>query len=130
MQLTVISGERAQCFPATAHQAVVDHRLVRSSQRPELGRQGKGQQKVGGRDLPAQLPFQPLLALMVLTVLTMRAVAMAAGVRYQHGLRATLALHLHLRAGLTNRTLMEPPYRGLMEPAEVGGFSGFGRGDF
>ena len=31
------------------------------SQRPKFGRQGEGQQKILGRDLFFELPFQPLL---------------------------------------------------------------------
>ena len=66
-------------------------------QRPEFCRQSEGQEEVLGRDLLVQLPFQPLLTLVVLTV---RAVAMAAGMRDQHGLRTSAALDLHLRADL------------------------------
>jgi hypothetical protein len=40
---------------------------VRKDQRPEFDGQGEGQQKVLGRDLLLQLPFQPLLTLMMLT---------------------------------------------------------------
>ena len=70
---------------------------MRHRQRPELGRQGEGDQKVASRHLLLQLAFEPLLTLMVLAV---RAMAVAAGVRHQHLLRAAAALHLHLGAGL------------------------------
>ena len=66
-------------------------------ERPEFGGQGEGQQKVLGRDLLLQLPFQPLLTLMVLT---MRAVAMAAGVRDQGLMWAFAAFDQHHGAGL------------------------------
>ena len=80
LQLPIVAGEGAQRFPATAHQGVVDHRLMRPGQRPEFGRPSEGQEEVFGRDLLLQLPFQPLLALVVLAV---RAMAMAAGMRDQ-----------------------------------------------
>ena len=54
-----------------------------------------------GRDEPLQLAFQPLLALVVLTV---RAVAMAAGMRNQFLVIAVLALDLHHRARRTAAT--------------------------
>jgi len=38
---------------------------MRPGQRPELGRQGEGEQEVLGRQLALQLSFQPLLALVV-----------------------------------------------------------------
>ena len=70
---------------------------MRPGERPEFGGQGEGQQKVLGRDLLVQLPFQPLLALMMLAV---RAVAMAAGMRHQFLMRASGAFDLHHRARL------------------------------
>ena len=62
----------------TTHQQIVDDALVRPGECPEFGGEREGQHKVRGRYLFAQLPFQPLLTLVVLTV---GAVAMAAGVR-------------------------------------------------
>ena len=97
LQLPVVQAERAHRLPAATHQQIVERALVCPGQRPEFGRQGEGQQKVFGRHLLAQLAFQPLLTLMVLTVW---AVAMAAGVRDQHLMLASGALDLHLRAGL------------------------------
>ena len=70
---------------------------MRPGQRPEFGRHGEGQQEVLGGHLLLQLAFEPLLALMVLTV---RAVAMAAGMRHQCLVLAFGAFDLHLRAGL------------------------------
>jgi len=74
-----------------------DDALVREGQRPEFSGQRKGQQKVLGGDLFLHLALQPLLALVVLTV---RAVAVTAGVRYQFLMVAIRAFDLHLRAGL------------------------------
>ena len=96
-QLLVVLGERAHSLPTTTYEQVVDDALVRTSQPPEFRRQGKSQQKVFGWYLFLQLPFQPLLAFVVLAV---RAVAMAAGVRHQDLMLAPRALHLHLGAGL------------------------------
>jgi hypothetical protein len=61
-----------------------------------FGRQREGQQKVVGRDEPLHLTFQPLLALVVLTV---RAKAMAAGMRHEVVVRTVTALNLHHRTG-------------------------------
>jgi len=47
-------------------------------QRPKLSRQGEGQQKILGRHLFLKLPFQPLLAFIVLA---MRTIAMSTGMR-------------------------------------------------
>ena len=65
------------------------------SQRPKFGRQGEGQQKILGRDLFLELPFQPLLALMMLA---MRTIAMAAGMRDEDLFFAADALRQHHRA--------------------------------
>ena len=53
-------------FPGAAQEQIVEDTLVREGQRPELGRQGEGEQKVLGGNLLLQLEFQPLLALMML----------------------------------------------------------------
>ena len=64
-------------------------------QRPKFGRQGEGQQKILGWHLFVELPFQPLLAFMMLA---MRAIAMAAGMRDEDLLFAAVALRQHHRA--------------------------------
>ena len=61
-------------------------------QRPQLGRQGKGQQEIVNRHLFFELAFQPLLALVMLT---MGAVAMPAGVRHKDLTVTGGALRLH-----------------------------------
>ena len=61
-------------------------------QRPKFGRQGEGQQKIFGRDLFVELPFQPLLALMMLA---MRTIAMSAGMRDEDLFIAAVALRHH-----------------------------------
>ena len=97
LKLPVVVAEGVQRFPTAAHQQIVEHVLMRPGQRPELGRQGEGQQEVLGRQLLLQLPVQPLLALVGLTV---RAVAVAAGMGHQMLMLALGALHLHARARL------------------------------
>jgi hypothetical protein len=64
-------------------------------QRPELGRQGEREQEIRARHLALQLSFQPLLAVVVLTVW---AVTVAAGMRNQAAVLALRALQLDLRA--------------------------------
>ncbi len=83
-------------FPGATHQAVEDDLGVGQSEPAPFGRQRKGQEKVVGRDEPLHLTFQPLLALVVLTV---RAKAMAAGMRDEVVVRTVTALNLHHRTG-------------------------------
>ena len=64
-------------------------------QRPKFGRQGEGQQKILGRDLFVELPFQPLLAFMMLAMGT---IAMAAGMRDEDLFFAAVALRQQHRA--------------------------------
>ena len=91
-KLFVVLAEGAHRLPGAAHEQLVDDALVCPGQRPEFGGQGEGQQKVLGRNLLLHLAFQPLLTLMMLTV---RAMAVAAGMRHQLLLRASRALDLH-----------------------------------
>jgi hypothetical protein len=63
-------------------------------QRTQFFGQGEGQQKILGRHLLFELPFQPLLALVVLAMGT---VAMAAGMRDEHLFFAAVALRQHHR---------------------------------
>jgi hypothetical protein len=97
LQLLVVVAESTHRFPTTLHQRRVHHALVRPGERPEFGRQGKGQQEILGGHLFLQLAFQPLLALVMLAV---GAVAMAAGVRQQFLMVTFGALDLHLAAEL------------------------------
>jgi len=83
-------------FPGAAHQAVEDDLGVGQSEPAPFGRQREGQEKLVGRDEPLYLTFQPLLALVVLTV---RAKAMAAGMRDEVVVRTVTALNLHHRTG-------------------------------
>jgi hypothetical protein len=69
---------------------------VRRGESAPFGRQREGQQKMVGRDQALHLTFQPLLALVVLTV---RAKAMAVGIRYEVVVRTVTALNLHHRTG-------------------------------
>ena len=58
-------------------------------QRPKFGRQGEGQQKILGWHLLFELPFQPLLAFMMLAMGT---IAMAAGMWNEDLFFAAVAL--------------------------------------
>jgi hypothetical protein len=98
LQLPVALTEAQHGFPGRAHQQGKRDVGVRGDESAEFGRQGKGQQEIFGRNEPLRLPFQPLLALMVLAV---RAKSMAAGMRNQTVVRAVGALKLHHRAGRT-----------------------------
>ena len=97
LKLLVVLAEGAHRLPATAHQQLIDDLLVRESQRPEFGGQGERHQEILGRHLLLHLAFQPLLTLMVLA---MRAVAVAAGMRYQRLMFAFGAFDLHLQTRL------------------------------
>ncbi len=97
LKLLVVLAERTHRLPATAHEQIVEDALMRPAQPPEFGRQGEREQKVLGGHAFLHLAFQPLLTLMVLTV---RAVAMAAGVRNQDLMLASRTLDLHLGADL------------------------------
>ena len=96
LQLLVVVAEGAHRLPRTPHQQFVEDIRVRPAERPEFGGQGEGQQKVLGGHLLFHLTFQPLLTLRVLTV---RAVAMAAGVWHPFLLFAAGAFDLPHRAG-------------------------------
>ena len=96
LQLPVVLAETVHGFPGAAHQAVEDDLGVGQSEPAPFGRQREGQEKVVGRDEPLYLTFQPLLALVVLTV---RAKLMAAGMRDEVVVRTVTALNLHHRTG-------------------------------
>jgi len=74
MQEAEVSG------PAATAQQVMDDALMVPGQGPQLGRQGEGEQEVGGGHALLELALQPLLALVVLA---MGAAAMAAGLGHQ-----------------------------------------------
>jgi hypothetical protein len=65
------------------------------SQRPKFSRQGEGQQKILGWHLFLKLPFQPLLAFMMLAMGT---ITMAAGMRDEDLFFATVTLCQHYGA--------------------------------
>ena len=94
LQLLVVMTEGSHRLPDTADHPVIEDALMLPSQRPELGRQGEGHQKVLGRDLPFQLALQPLLAFVVLAMGT---VPMTARVRHQDLMVTGGALHLYAR---------------------------------
>lgn len=80
LQLPVVPAEAVHRFPGAAHQEVEDDIGAGRRESAQMGGQGKGQQKIVGRDQTLHLAFQPLLALVVVTI---RAKAMAAGMRHQ-----------------------------------------------
>jgi len=72
-------------------------------QRPKLFGQGEGQQKILGWHLFFELPFQPLLAFMMLAMGT---IAMAAGMRDEDLFFAAIASCQHHRT-LRDTTLFQ-----------------------
>jgi hypothetical protein len=64
-------------------------------QRPQLFRQGKSDHKIRSRKLFLNLPFDPLLALMMLTMWT---VSVTAGMRYKSLMITIATTHEHLGA--------------------------------
>lgn len=97
LQLPVVLTEGAHRLPTAAQEQIVGLALMCPGQCPEFGRQSEGQQEVLGGNLFPQLPLQPLLTLVVLTVW---AVAVTAGMWNQRLVVAFGAMKLHLRAGL------------------------------
>ena len=85
-------------FPGAAHHEVENDVGVRRRESAEFGGQGIRQQEIVGRDESLHLAFQPLLALVVLT---MGAETVTAGMRNETLVIAVAALHLHHRAGRT-----------------------------
>ncbi len=83
LQLFVVPAEGAQRCPSAVEQDGVERALMLPGQRLQFCRQGECEQEVVGRHVALELPFQPLLAFVVLAV---RATAMAAGMGHQTGL--------------------------------------------
>ncbi len=96
-QLPIVLAERAQRLPSATQEQIVDRLLVGKGQRAEFGGHGEGDQKVFRRHQPFHLPFQPLLAFVMLAV---RAVAMAARMGDQYLMLTRRAADLHLGAGV------------------------------
>jgi len=92
LKLPVVLRKGFDRLPAASDHQVIQRALLLPGQCPELFGQGEGQQKILGRYLPLQLPLQPLLTLMLLT---MGAVAMAAGMRHEALAIAVIALGQH-----------------------------------
>jgi hypothetical protein len=92
LKLFVIQAEGAYGLPAALHHQRIERTLMRPGQRPQLGRQGEGQEKMLAGHLLLELALQPLLALMVLAV---RTVAMATGVRHEELFVTVATLRLH-----------------------------------
>ena len=92
LQLWIVLREGFEGLPATTDHQVIKCTLVLPGQRPKLFWQSEGQQKILGGHLFVELPFQPLLALMMLA---MRTIAMAAGMRDEDLFIAAVALRHH-----------------------------------
>jgi hypothetical protein len=95
LQLWVILGEGFEGLPTTTDHQVIKCTLMLPSQRTQFFGQGEGQQKILGRHLFFELPFQPLLAFVVLAMGT---VTMTAGMRNENLFFAAVALRHHHRA--------------------------------
>ena len=76
-KLAVVVAEGAHVIPGKAQHQVVDAARVSAGERAQLGGQGEGDQEVPGGDEPGKLSFDPLLALVVLTMRTMAMAALA-----------------------------------------------------
>ncbi len=103
LQLRIVLREGFERFPAATDHQVIKYALMLPSQRTQFFGQGEGQQKILGRHLFFELPFQPLLAFVVLAMGT---VAVAAGMRDEHLFFAAVALRPHHRA-LRGTTLFQ-----------------------
>ncbi len=91
-KLLVIFGKSLEGLLNTGKHQGIDDLLIPPGQFPELGRQGKGEQEIPGRQPFVQLVADPLV---VLVVLTMRTTAVTAGMR-DIGLEATFTLGEHM----------------------------------
>jgi len=94
LQLRIVLREGFEGLPATPDHQVIETALMLPSQRTQFFGHGEGQQKILGRHLFFELPFQPLLALMMLA---MGATAMSAGMRNEDLFFAAVALRQHHR---------------------------------
>ena len=92
LQLRIVPGEGFEGLPTATDHQVIECALMLPSQRTQFFGQGEAQQKILGRHLFFELPFQPLLAFMMLAMGT---VAMAAGMRDEDLFFAAVALRQH-----------------------------------
>lgn len=92
LQLRIVLGEGFEGLPTATDHHVIQCTLMLPSQRTQFFGQGEGQQKILGGHLFFALPFQPLLAFVVLA---MRTVAMAARIRDEDLFFAAVALRHH-----------------------------------
>ena len=92
LQLRIVPGEGFEGLPTATDHQVIECALMLPSQRTQFFGQGEAQQKILGRHLFFDLPFQPLLAFMMLAMGT---VAMAAGMRDEDLFFAAVALRPH-----------------------------------
>ncbi len=90
LQTRIVQAEVREGLPAKLQQQIIDQALVLPRQLAQLVRQREGDHEVVHRQQLGTLPFQPLLPFMMLTV---RTVAMAAGMRQRLALPARRAAH-------------------------------------
>ncbi len=92
LKLLVVAAEGQQRLPGALHQQTIERLLMGKGQRAKFRRQGEGQQEVRAGHQRFQLPLQPELALMVLTVGTQ---PMAAGMGHEDLFFAVGTVRLH-----------------------------------
>ncbi len=102
LQLLIVLTECAQRLPTATQEQIVDSLLVSKGQRAKFGGHGEGDQKVFSRHQPFHLPFQPLLAFVMLAV---RALALAARMWNQNMAFTRRTLDLHLGTGVGTAVL-------------------------
>jgi len=129
LELPVVAAEGLHRRPGGSEQRRIDGARLPESQRPQFAGQGEGQQEILGWHLQVALAFQPLFALMVLTV---RATSMSAGMRNEPVLGAVETgrqeLRRHAAAAMRNGPQRLPPFRGDLV-AVTGTVVGFMAGD-
>ena len=95
LKLFIVEREGMERLPTALHHQIVNDALMLPGQRPEFFGQGEGDEEILGRHLFLQLAFDPLLTFVILA---MRAVAVAAGMRYENLAVAVFTLRRHQRA--------------------------------
>jgi len=91
-QLSISSRERVNGLPRGFEQQVIGFVLMIPEQTPQLGRHRESDQEIPDWQQLSALPFQPRLALMLLTV---GAAAMTTGMRQNNVLVAVLTFQEH-----------------------------------
>jgi len=92
LKLLVVAAEGQQRLPGALHQQAIERLWMGQGQGAKFRRQGEGQQEVRAGHQRFPLPFQPLLALVVLAVGTQ---PVAAGMGHEDLLFAVGTVRLH-----------------------------------